>query len=249
MGQRELPINNPMKRRPSIVCLLALALAGAANCAHGHPAASARSGAPGQPPAPVSIAPNGPAPPPSPPAQQWAGTYQFTYTQDLPGVEHEIWNESGTAHFIYYQMAKGRRGYTFWYKGASQAHGNRHHTIHAGAACGTTQRSSSGATASTPAWLHIGVSSYSWNIIGWKGKFTASGKCVFPKSGTAQFGNFLEYQAPVPVGSVLCGDVSVTHKQAGVTRHLSGHWLFVPAGETAPAAAPHCAQIHKYPGV
>lgn len=158
-------------------------------------------------------------------------------------------SENGAAHFNYFQMAKGRHGYTFDYKGASQAQGSRHSTIRGVAGCGTTQRSAAGATASTPAWLIIGPSSYNWNITGWKGKFTASGACIFPKSGSARFGDLLEFQAHVPAGSVLCGDVSVTHKQAGVTRHLTGHWLFVPEGQQPPASASHCAQIHKYPGV
>ncbi len=237
-----------MMNRTSTLLILAALIAGAASCSHQQPAAAAQSGAQSSNATTMNNPPNGPGLPPSLPAQEWAGAYHFTYTEDLPGVEHEIWSESGTAYFKYYQWGKGRHGYFFDYKGASRAQGSRHSTIHSNA-CGTTQRSSSGATASTPAWLILGASSYNWNIIGWKGKFTASGKCAHPKSGSAQFGDFLEYQAHVHAGSVLCGDVNVTSQQAGVTRHLTGHWSFVPEGQHPPAAAAHCAQIHKYPGV
>ncbi len=111
-----------------------LALAGMMSCSHQQPAAAAQSGAQSSNATTMNNPPNGPGLPPSLPAQEWAGAYHFTYTEDLPGVEHEIWSESGTAYFKYYQWVKGRHGYFFDYKGASRAQGSRHYCLDAGMA-------------------------------------------------------------------------------------------------------------------
>ncbi|HVC21056.1 MAG TPA: hypothetical protein VNE16_13335 [Vicinamibacterales bacterium] len=223
---------------------LGVAVAGAVGCtraSHGNGGAPAP--APSSAPAPVSA--SAPDSAPAPPAEKFVGTYSITYTDDEAGVGHTRLTEGGIATFVFDSARKGHDGYTFWYKGTSQARGARNEHWFGGNACGHGERSGSGA-GSTSDFLTIGTSSYSWWVGGWSGKFTASGKCASPKSGTAAFGDFLNFNAPVHAGSAVCGMVNVTHKRGKDVRHLTGHWAFAPEGTPLPTiSAGHCAQITK----